>query len=103
VLGTVELYADYAVPVDAVRAETKRILDATDLWDGNVWGLQVTAATKRALTLRVLLSAADASKAWDLRCLVRERLFAFLQASRPECLPKVRADLAGSNGAGLPS
>ena len=43
--------------------------------------------------MRALISAADASKAWDLRCEVREKLIAFLQQKYPDCLPKVRTDI----------
>jgi hypothetical protein len=43
--------------------------------------------------VRALISAADASKAWNLRCEVREKLIAFLQQKYPDCLPKVRMDI----------
>ncbi len=92
ILGTVYLYTDYSVPVDAVRQELKDILDETDLWDGRAWGLVVTDSTERTMELRALVSAANSSKAWDLRCLVRERLIDFLQRKYPDSLPKVRLD-----------
>jgi len=56
-LGTVFIYTDYSVPVDAVRAELHRILDAAPLWDRQVWGLQVTDSKERTLELRALMSA----------------------------------------------
>jgi small-conductance mechanosensitive channel len=89
-LGTAFFYVDYAFPVEAGRQELKRILDESDLWDGRVWGLQVTDTTDRTVTLRALMSAPDASIAWDLRCLVRERFVAFLQTNYPQCLPRTR-------------
>ncbi len=92
ILGTVMLYADYSVPVDEVRSELKRILDASGLWDGAAWGLQVTGATERTVELRALVSAADSSAAWDLRCIVRERLIAFLGAQHPDALPRLRTE-----------
>ncbi len=95
-LGTVFLYVDYTVPVEEVRRELHRILEATPLWDGSVWNLQVTEATERTVQLRALMSASDASKAWDLRCHVRERLIEFLQRRYPESLPRVRAEVRGS-------
>ena len=94
-LGTVFLYVDYTAPVDEVRQELHRLLQTTDLWDGKSWGLQVTNATDRALELRALMSASSSSRAWDLRCLIREGLVQFLQEHYPECLPKTRADVAG--------
>jgi len=92
-LGTVFVYTDYRVPVERVRQELHRILGTTPLWDGKVWGLQVTDATEHTVQLRALMSAADSDKAWDLRCLVREQLIAFLQRECPESLPVTRAEL----------
>ncbi len=93
ILGTVYIYADYTVPVEEVRKELKRIVKGSALWDGKVCGLQVTDASESTVSLRPLISAADSGKAWDLRCLVREKLIEFLQKRYPECLPKTRAEL----------
>ena len=95
-LGTVFLYVDYTVPVEAVREELLRILKNSDIWDGRVSGLQVTNTTERTVELRALMSAADSSLAWQLRCMVREKLVEFLQANYPDALPKVRAEVGGS-------
>ncbi len=93
ILGTVELYTDYKTDVNAVRAELVRVLhhEGRELWDGKVQGVQVTACGERTMTLRALVSAADAGKQWDLRCLVREKLIAFLQ-QQPRGLPVLRAE-----------
>ncbi|MFZ5441186.1 MAG: mechanosensitive ion channel family protein [Myxococcota bacterium] len=93
-LGTVELFADYLVDVDAARAELQRVLEPQrgQLWDGQTQGIQVTAMSERTMTLRVVLSAADAGKAWDLRCLVREKMIDWLRGQRPPVLPRLRAD-----------
>lgn len=90
--GTVNLYVDYSVPVDEVRRELDRVLKKTDLWDGEVSGIQVTDSTDKVMVLRVLLSAKDAPTAWDLRCLVRERLISFLQRKYPSSLPRMRVE-----------
>ncbi len=95
-IGTAFVYADYTVPVEVVRGELKRILDATPLWDGKAWGLQVTDASEHSMQLRALMSAADSGKLWDLRCLVREALVDFLQKTYPQGLPKTRAELSRS-------
>jgi hypothetical protein len=58
--------------------------------------LQVTEARERTLELRALVSAADASLAWDLRCEVREKLVEFVQRNYPASLPRVRAWVEGS-------
>jgi small-conductance mechanosensitive channel len=94
-LGAVFLYADYTVPVEEVRQELKRILDSTDMWDGKVWGLQVTDATDRTIQMRALMSASNSGTAWNLRCFVREKLIAFLQTRYPQSLPKARAEIKG--------
>lgn len=98
-LGYVHIYADYAVPVEAVRQELRRILGTTDLWDGEVWNLQVTQMDERAVQMRALFSAQDANRRWDLMVLVREELLRFLQAAHPGTLPRARVDLAPA-GAG---
>jgi small-conductance mechanosensitive channel len=90
ILGTVYLYADYTIPVQAVREELERIVRGTDLWDGRVVGLVVTDSKEHTVELRALVSAEDASKAWDLRCLVREKLITYLQENHPESLPRLR-------------
>ncbi|MDF1590677.1 MAG: mechanosensitive ion channel [Desulfobacterales bacterium] len=93
ILGPVFLYVDYTVPVQAVREELYRILKDSPLWDGKVWGLQTTNASERTVELRALMSAADASNAWNLRCEVREKLIEFIQKQYPHGLPRVRAEV----------
>ena len=94
-LGTVELYLDYSVPLDEIRKEFKRILEQSDLWDGEVQCVQVTGATDRAMLVRPLFSARNASEQWDLRCEVREKLITFVQRKYPDALPRLRADVGG--------
>jgi small-conductance mechanosensitive channel len=98
ILGTVFLSVDYSVPLDALRAELTRILEASPLWDRKVNVLQVTEAKERSVEVRVLVSAADASLAWDLRCDVREKLLTFLHRNSPASLPRVRATLETVTG-----
>jgi small-conductance mechanosensitive channel len=93
-LGTVFLYVDYSVPVQAVREKLYQILKNSKPWDGRAWGLQVTNATEHTVELRALVSAANSSNLWDLRCEVREGLMAFIQETFPGGLPKVRAEVA---------
>jgi small-conductance mechanosensitive channel len=102
-LGTVFVHVDYTTPVEQVRSELKAILDTTPMWDGKVWNLQVTEASERTIQLRALMSAPDASTAWDLRCHVRERLLDYLQRAHPQALPRSRAEvLAELNSADAP-
>jgi small-conductance mechanosensitive channel len=93
ILGTVFLHADYRVPVDALRQELKRFVKDRPEWDGKVVGVQVTDATNRTIELRALVSSADSSLNWDLRCAVREHLLGFLQRlDGGAYLPRVRVD-----------
>ena len=103
ILGTVFIYADYTIPVDALREELGRIVAQSGEWDGKVCNLQVTNATERSMELRALASASDASKAWDLRCKIREKLIAFVQNSYPASLPRIRAELRPQDGAVSPT
>jgi len=91
ILGSVFLYVDYTVPLDALRAELTRLLETSRYWDGKVNVLQVTDAKERTLEIRALASAADASLAWDLRCEIREKLITFVQQKYPDSLPRLRA------------
>ncbi|MCA2214744.1 mechanosensitive ion channel family protein [Jidongwangia harbinensis] len=92
VLGTAEIDVDWSVPVDDLRAELRRVCEGTELWNGRVCVLQVTEAIGGTVRLRALVSADDAGKLWDLRCLVRERLVGWVWENRRGALPRLRAD-----------
>lgn len=93
-LGSVYLYVDYTTPVEEVRQELQRILEASrDMWDGKVCVLQVTDSKEQTLELRALMSAGDSGTAWNLRCVVREKLVGFLQKNYPDSLPRIRAEM----------
>ncbi len=92
-LAYVYLYCDYTAPVEELRKEFRRIVESSPLWDGKVCVLQVSDASEHTMQIRALTSAPDSSKAWDLRCLVREKLVQFMQERYPECLPRARAEL----------
>lgn len=93
-IGSVFLHADYTVPMEELREELERICEeARPLWDGKTCVLQVTDAGPETLTIRALVSAANSGKAWDLRCLVREKLIAYLRDNHPDTLPRKRLDV----------
>lgn len=79
-VGAVAIKVDFAIPIDAVRAELRRICEADPLWDQKTCTVQVTHSDAASVTLRALVSAADAARLWELRCRVREHLLAFVQA-----------------------
>ncbi|MFJ6197703.1 mechanosensitive ion channel family protein [Micromonospora sp. NPDC092111] len=98
VLGTAEFDLDWSIPVQAMRAELRRLVEGTELWDGRVCVLQVTDATGGTIKVRALVSAADAGSLWDLRCLVREHLVGWVRDHRPTALPRTRTELGDSSG-----
>lgn len=93
ILGTVFLYTDFSVPVNALRAELTRILQNHPLWDGKVDVLQVTDVRERTLEIRALMSCRNSGEAWDLRCAVREQLIDFLQTNYPGALSRTRVEM----------
>ena len=101
-IGTVFLYVDYTVPVDALREELQRIVEASEHWDGDVVGLQVTDASERTITLRALASAKDAPTLWNLRCEIREKLVAYVREHHPEALPALRTRVEAPGEDGIP-
>ena len=94
-LGAVILHVDYTVPVERVRRKLDDIVHDSTLWDGKVATLQVTDTPGNMVEIRALVSARNSSLAWDLRCEVREKLIAFLQAEYPHALPRQRTEVVG--------
>lgn len=92
-LGTVFIYTDYSLPVDDLRTALHNILKDSPHWDGKAEGIVVTNANDRVMEVRALISAADSSKQWDLRCLVREKLIEYVRINHPESLPRFRAEM----------
>jgi small-conductance mechanosensitive channel len=92
-LGTVFLWLDFSVPIAALRTEFERVCKSSELWDGRVCVLQVTDTSDRAAQIRLLVSAQDSGKAFDLRCLIREAMIGFLARDYPEALPRLRSSI----------
>ncbi|MGC2524964.1 MAG: mechanosensitive ion channel domain-containing protein [Stellaceae bacterium] len=97
-IGSVLLHVDYTVPVEPLRRKLDEVLRQSKLWDGKVANLQVTDTPQGMVELRALVSARSPGQTWDLRCEVREKLIAFLQAEYPQALPRQRMDLGGYLG-----
>jgi small-conductance mechanosensitive channel len=93
-IGTVDLYLDYAARVDRIREKLDEIVSLSPLWDRRVAKLQVADANETTIMVRALVSAKDAGALGDLRNEVRERLLSFLRDEHPEALPRRRAEVA---------
>jgi len=92
-LGTVFLYMDYTVQPETLRQELERIVSSTPLWDKRVVKMQVTNTTEKSIEMRALVSAANSSELWELRCFVREQLIKFIRHNYPAWLPKVTMEM----------
>jgi small-conductance mechanosensitive channel len=90
-IGTVDLFLDYAAPVERIREKLKEIVSQSTLWDRRVANLQVADAKEATIMVRALVSAKNAGTLGDLRNEVREKLLAFLRDEHPEALPRHRA------------
>ena len=94
-IGTVLLDVDYTTPVNQVRAKAEEITKASPLWDGNLIKLQVTDSDAETMELRIIVTARSSGDAFDLRCELREKLIAYLQAELPGSLPHRRQEAIG--------
>lgn len=97
ILGTVFLYTDYDIPFEALRKELDHILKNTDLWDGELGIIQVTDTKPTHVESRILVSAKDASTAWDLRVHIREKMVVFIQNTYPQSIARTRVRLVDSS------
>lgn len=91
-IGTVLIYVDYRAPVGIIRAQAEQIVKASKLWDGRVVNVAVTDFTRDCMEVRILASASDAGKTFDLRCEIREKLIDWLQREQPGALPRARSE-----------
>lgn len=95
ILGTVYLYLDYTVPVDWVRAEFMKVIDASPLWDRRAANLVVTDLKTDVMELRAMMSCRSSGNSFDLRCLVREELIKRINQTYPQTFSKTRVEIFG--------
>lgn len=103
IMGTAFLYVDYSIPVEELRQQLNRIVHPSPLWDEKVCGLQVTNLSERTMELRCLMSSHNASTNFDLRCLVREQMTAWIQEHYPNAFPTTRFAAISSNPVDAPA
>jgi small-conductance mechanosensitive channel len=102
-LGSVDFDLDWRVRPGDMRIEMDRILAGTDLWDGRVKVLQVTDAVNGLVHVRILATAHDAPGLFDLRCLIREEMIAWIQRTHPDALPLQRVMMVDAADAQEPA
>lgn len=99
-IGSVTIYLDFTIPVDAVRAEVEKVVAASRLWDRQVVNVAVVDFRERVMEVRILASANDSGKTFDLRCEIREKLIGFIQENYPSALPRTRAEIGADDDSG---
>src|SRR5690606_16566211 len=52
ILGTVFIYADFTIPVQALRQQFMRLLEGHRIWDGKVAVMQVTDLKEQSMEIR---------------------------------------------------
>ena len=101
-IGTVFLWVDYRMPLQPLRDAAQRACEAAPEWDKRLCLLQVVEAGEKSMQLRVLVTSANSSLSWDLRCKVREALVDFMQREYPQHLPMMRAEIGTPENNGAP-
>lgn len=92
-IGEVKVPVDFEIPVRVLREKVAAFVKAHELFDGRTFKVQVTDLKDRSAEVRVLVSASDSGKVFDLRCAVREFLLETLQnLEGGRYLPRVRVD-----------
>ncbi|MGO1392954.1 mechanosensitive ion channel family protein [Agrococcus casei] len=90
IMGQVMLDVDWSIPVQEMREEMKRIVEASEIWDGRVAVLQVNDAQNGMVKIRVIVSVADGAIMNDLVSHVREELVTWVREVHPESMPYQR-------------
>jgi len=96
ILGTVFIYTDFTINVQALREKLSELLHSNSLWDGKVDVLQVTDFKPDVMEIRCLMSCRNSGDAFDLRCFVRENIIEFIKNEYPDSLSKTRVTLDSS-------
>ncbi|TMV92608.1 mechanosensitive ion channel [Thioclava sp. BHET1] len=94
-IGTVMIYLDHSADIPAIRAKAREIAEASPLWDRDVFAVQVTDFRERVIEVRILVSARNGPRTFDLRCDMREALIDWIKRDMPHALPRTRAEIDG--------
>lgn len=88
----IDFQVDWRVPVEALRARLRALVESTDLWDGRDMSIQVLSIADDRATLRAAVSARNAGDLWDLQCLVREDFIRFVSEEHPQAMNITRIE-----------
>ena len=90
IMGSVFWYLDPTTDVARLRDRLGEVVRANQHWDGRFFNLQVTDSKAEAIEVRALITAKDASIAFDLRCDVREAILNYIRTEMPEAIVRYR-------------
>jgi len=93
IVGTVKVHADYNLKIEPLRQTFREWLTASGLWDGRKSALLITNATDKTIELRATMTAKNSDDAFDLECVIREKLITYLREQDPPALPAERLSL----------
>ncbi|MDO5535307.1 MAG: mechanosensitive ion channel [Propionibacteriaceae bacterium] len=91
-VGAVLFDLDWMLPVEAIRAEVLRFVEAHELWDGRSAAVVVTDAQGGHVTVRATVSGKNNDDVWVLQCALREHVVSWLQSQAPYALPRTRLE-----------
>jgi len=89
-LGTVFLYLDPRAKIGPIRTGFERQIRVNPLWDERVQSVQVTDTQRDAKEVRLLMSAGDSSRLFDLRYDIREGMTDWITDTCPDAFPTTR-------------
>lgn len=89
ILGTIHFFVSYDLPVEAIRSFVPTLLKNNPNWDERVFNVQITNTKEFYKELRIMVSSIDASKNWELKVEIREKVIDFIHANYPNCFVKV--------------
>lgn len=90
IMGSVFWYLDPATDIARLRDKLGEVVRANPRWDGRFCNLQVTDTKAEAIEVRALMTAKDASIAFDLRCDVREAILYYIRTEMPDAIVRYR-------------
>ncbi|GGG60882.1 hypothetical protein GCM10011415_03600 [Salipiger pallidus] len=100
-IGNVLLYLDHTTDIARLREAARKAVESSELWDGEVFVVQVNDFREREMEVRILASARSAPRTYDLRCEIREKLVTWIQKEMPQALPRTR-ETVSVDGTGRP-
>lgn len=92
-IGSVHWQLNPSADIGRLREWLGDYVRTCALWDGRFYNLQVTDMKSNLIEVRALVTAKDASTAFDLRCEVREAMLDFIARDMPLALPRSRAEI----------